>query len=76
MPVGVGKRKASVEVRVGCCGIPQAVDRYARTFPVVTDDDLKRLLELAQSRPSCYVLFNNISMLEDARRFQQLCSAG
>ncbi len=37
-----------------------------------TDDDLKRLLELAQSRPSCYVLFNNISMLEDARRFQEL----
>jgi uncharacterized protein YecE (DUF72 family) len=41
-----------------------------------TDDDLGRLLELAQSRPSCYVLFNNISMLDDARRFQQLCLAG
>ena len=41
-----------------------------------TDDDLKRLLELAPSRLACYVLFNNISMLEDARRFQQLCSTG
>jgi uncharacterized protein YecE (DUF72 family) len=37
-----------------------------------TDDDLKRLLELVRSLPACYVLFNNISMLADARRFQEL----
>jgi uncharacterized protein YecE (DUF72 family) len=41
-----------------------------------TDGDLKRLLELARSRPACYVFFNNISMLEDARRFQRLSSTG
>jgi uncharacterized protein YecE (DUF72 family) len=39
-----------------------------------SDDDLARLLELAGWRPACYVLFNNISMLEDARRFQALVS--
>jgi uncharacterized protein YecE (DUF72 family) len=37
-----------------------------------TDEDLARLLELAGSRQPCYVLFNNISMLDDARRFEEL----
>jgi uncharacterized protein YecE (DUF72 family) len=37
-----------------------------------SDGDLRRLLELARSRPSCYVLFNNLSMLEDAQRFLHL----
>jgi uncharacterized protein YecE (DUF72 family) len=39
-----------------------------------TDEDLARLLELAGLHLSCYVLFNNISMLDDARRFQELVS--
>jgi uncharacterized protein YecE (DUF72 family) len=39
-----------------------------------TDEDLAHLLEWAQTGSRCYVLFNNISMLEDARRFQQLTS--
>jgi hypothetical protein len=76
MLASVGEKKPSAELRVGCCGFPQVLDRYPRTFPVVADDDLGRLLELAQSRPAGYVFFNNISMLENARRFQQLCSAG
>ena len=37
-----------------------------------TDQDLAELLNKARARTPCYVLFNNISMLEDARRFQQL----
>ena len=37
-----------------------------------SDADLRQLLEFAQSRPFCYVLFNNLSMLEDARRFMRL----
>lgn len=37
-----------------------------------TDDDLRRLLEMVGGRKPCYVLFNNISMREDARRFQKL----
>ncbi|MEJ2008107.1 MAG: DUF72 domain-containing protein [Acidobacteriota bacterium] len=40
-----------------------------------TDADLERLLETAQVRKTCYVLFNNIAMLEDARRFLKLASA-
>ena len=32
----------------------------------------QRALECAQSCPFCYVLFNNLSMLEDARRFMRL----
>lgn len=39
-----------------------------------TDDDLAHLLEWARAFLRCYVLFNNLSMLEDARRFQQLAS--
>ncbi len=37
-----------------------------------TDEDLQQLGALVRSLSPCYVLFNNISMLEDARRFQQL----
>jgi uncharacterized protein YecE (DUF72 family) len=37
-----------------------------------TDDDLQRLAGLARDRESCYCLFNNYSMLEDARRFRAL----
>lgn len=45
-----------------------------------TDEDLGRLLSacrsaLASGRRAAYVLFNNVSMLEDARRFQALVSA-
>jgi len=39
-----------------------------------TNKDLDRLVEMAQLRTPCYVLFNNISMLEDARRFLQAAS--
>jgi uncharacterized protein YecE (DUF72 family) len=37
-----------------------------------TTADLEQLLMMARSRTPCYVLFNNIAMLADARRFQQL----
>ncbi len=37
-----------------------------------TDRDLRELLKLAGSLRPCYVHFNNISILEDVRRFQQL----
>lgn len=40
-----------------------------------TDEDLKRLLDVAMQRRLCYVLFNNIAMLDDARRFRKLVSA-
>ena len=40
-----------------------------------TDDDLKQLLETAWRRKTCYVLFNNIAMLEDARRFVKFAAA-
>jgi uncharacterized protein YecE (DUF72 family) len=36
-----------------------------------TDQDLARLLRLVRQRAFSYVLFNNISMLDDARRFQE-----
>jgi uncharacterized protein YecE (DUF72 family) len=36
------------------------------------DQELEQLREMAGKHPSCYVLFNNTSMLEDARRFQRL----
>ncbi len=39
-----------------------------------TDADLAELLSLARQHSSCYVLFNNLSMLEDARRFRALAS--
>lgn len=39
-----------------------------------TDADLGELLEMAMRREPCYVLFNNMTMLEDARRFQRLAS--
>jgi uncharacterized protein YecE (DUF72 family) len=37
-----------------------------------SDQDLEQLREMAGKHALCYVLFNNISMLEDARRFQRL----
>ncbi len=40
-----------------------------------TDGDLADLLTLARQHSPCYVLFNNISMLEDARRFRALASS-
>jgi uncharacterized protein YecE (DUF72 family) len=39
-----------------------------------TDQDLVQLLEIARRYRPCYVLFNNTSMLEDARRFAKLAS--
>ena len=39
-----------------------------------TDVDLEQLLGMARTRTPCYVLFNNISMLEDARRFLKCLS--
>jgi uncharacterized protein YecE (DUF72 family) len=41
-----------------------------------SDQELVQLREMAGKHASCYVLFNNISMLEDARRFQRLVGAG
>jgi uncharacterized protein YecE (DUF72 family) len=41
-----------------------------------SDQDLEELREMAGKHGSCYVLFNNISMLEDARRFQRLAGLG
>ena len=37
-----------------------------------TDLDLDQLMEMAKSRSPVYVLFNNVSMLADAGRFQRL----
>ena len=39
-----------------------------------TTSDLEELLRIARSYASCYVHFNNISMVEDAREFQRLAS--
>jgi uncharacterized protein YecE (DUF72 family) len=41
-----------------------------------SDQDLEQLRDMAGNHASCYVLFNNISMLEDARRFQRLAHSG
>jgi uncharacterized protein YecE (DUF72 family) len=41
-----------------------------------SDQELEQLREMAGKHASCYVLFNNISMLEDARRFQRLAHSG
>ena len=88
------------DLRVGCCGFPQPLERYAQTFAVVevqrtfyqppllrtlvkwrarvpggfefTLKAWQRTLECAQSYPFYYVLFNNLPMLEDARRFMRL----
>ncbi|PUA34309.1 MAG: hypothetical protein B9J98_00225 [Candidatus Terraquivivens tikiterensis] len=44
-----------------------------------TDEDLERLrqtvLEESEGREACYVLFNNVSMAEDALRFRRLLEA-
>lgn len=39
-----------------------------------SDADLVQLLEMSRARAPCYILFNNISMLEDGRRFLRLVS--
>lgn len=41
-----------------------------------SDQELEQLREMAGKHDPCYVLFNNISMLEDARRFQRLAASG
>jgi len=41
-----------------------------------SDQELEQLLDMAKKHAGCYVLFNNISMLEDARRFQRLAGSG
>ena len=41
-----------------------------------SDLELEQLQEMAEKHNSCYVLFNNVSMLEDARRFQRLAQPG
>jgi uncharacterized protein YecE (DUF72 family) len=40
------------------------------------DQELEQLQGMAGKHTSCYVLFNNTSMLEDARRFQRLAGSG
>jgi len=40
-----------------------------------SEQELEQLLVMAKKHASCYVLFNNISMLEDARRFQRLAGS-
>jgi len=37
-----------------------------------SDKDLEQLREMAGQHGSCYVLFNNVCMLEDSRRFRRL----
>jgi uncharacterized protein YecE (DUF72 family) len=37
---------------------------------------LARVAHGQDGRATCYMLFNNISMLEDARRFQRLAGTG
>ncbi len=75
-------------VKIGCCGFPVAQSRYAcpiagefRYFRLhgrtgnryrYREADLRRLAEMCRGRRSNYVLFNNLSMWEDARRFEQL----
>jgi uncharacterized protein YecE (DUF72 family) len=41
-----------------------------------SDQELEQLREMAGKHALCYVLFNNTSMLEDARRFQRLAGSG
>lgn len=40
-----------------------------------TEDDLRRLRDLAAGYREAYCLFNNMSMLEDAERFRDLVAA-
>jgi uncharacterized protein YecE (DUF72 family) len=42
---------------------------------VYTDDELEELSEMLSGAPRAYVLFNNVRMLEDAVRFQELTRA-
>lgn len=42
---------------------------------VYSDDELEELSEMLSGVPKAYVLFNNVKMLEDAARFQELLRA-
>jgi uncharacterized protein YecE (DUF72 family) len=42
---------------------------------VHTDDELRRLRDLVDGRPSPYVLFNNLPRTGDAERFQTLLAS-
>jgi uncharacterized protein YecE (DUF72 family) len=43
---------------------------------VYTDDELEELLEMLVDATTAYVLFNNLRMIEDAARFQELVRRG
>lgn len=43
---------------------------------VHTEEDFQILLNAAGKHPSCFVLFNNLAMLDDAKRFQGLLARG
>jgi uncharacterized protein YecE (DUF72 family) len=51
---------------------------HGRTGPryVHTEEDFRILLTAAAKHPTCFVLFNNLAMLDDARRFQGLLARG
>lgn len=53
-----------MSVRVGLCG-----------WHVHTDDELRRLRDPVDGRPSPYVLFNNLPRTGDAERFLALLPA-
>jgi uncharacterized protein YecE (DUF72 family) len=55
----------------GACGYFRLHGRGGYRYRY-SDQELEQLREMAGKHPSCYVLFNNTSMLEDARRFQRL----
>ncbi len=68
-------------IHVGCCGRSAARRRYFREFDAVevqqTFYEPPRLATLARWRQEAsadyaWVLFNNMSMWDDARRFKQL----
>jgi uncharacterized protein YecE (DUF72 family) len=39
---------------------------------IYTDDELEELLEMLEPARTAYVMFNNVKMVEDAARFQEL----
>ncbi len=64
------------QIKAGCCGFPQGKAKYFRLHGGrnyrhrYTDDELARLWELCSGE--AYVLFNNITMRNDALRFKEL----
>ncbi len=50
-------------------GAPPGPRMYAHTY---TDDDLRKLLGFCDEVDEAYVLFNNVTMYDDALRFQSL----